>query len=387
MDPISIVTAIAMIFGLLTADAVVNADTVAVQINVPASVARTGYTEDVAERIFTHEFETMNQTRSLLQPPLMRSARQPTIIGVISSSLRLDNFTAALQDLLGLERTRITGAIVTSEPGDQERLLINSSSAYSGAFSLDLTGKGDTERLLRRAALDTMERMQPYRAALFQFNQISASGGKDYSAVVQLAKRELSRPMRAEVLEERSFLQNLLGIVALLNNDLDEAERRFRLSFYWNPSFIVGRINLAFVHVQRDRYQEAIELLTPLIPPGDLRQHLYLSNNSLRSSLLQEAMLNTLATALWAQGDLDGAEAAYKRATHVYGSSAGAYAYWARLLRERGDEQTAAEKEEIARVNALTFENYPEIATLYFWMSPRDNQPLVRRIDVPAFTR
>ena len=60
MDSISIITAIAMIFGLLTADAVVNADTVAVQINVPASVARTGYTEDVAERIFTHEFETMN---------------------------------------------------------------------------------------------------------------------------------------------------------------------------------------------------------------------------------------------------------------------------------------------------------------------------------------
>jgi len=61
VDPISIITAIAMIFGLLTADAVVNADTVAVQINVPASVARTGYTEDVAERIFTHEFETMNR--------------------------------------------------------------------------------------------------------------------------------------------------------------------------------------------------------------------------------------------------------------------------------------------------------------------------------------
>jgi len=219
---------------------------------------------------------------------------------------------------------------------------------------------------------------------LFQFNQISASGGKDYSAVVQLAERELSRPLRAEVLEERSFLQNLLGIVALLNNDLDEAERRFRLSFYWNPGFIVGRINLAFIHVERDRYQEAIDLLTPLIT-GGLRQRLF--NHSRRSAPLQEAMLNTLGTALWALGDLDGAEAAYKRATREHASSAGAYSYWARLLRERGDEQAAAEKEDIARVNALTFENYPEIANLYFWMSPRDNQPLVRRIDVPALTR
>ncbi len=384
MDPISIVTAIAMIFGLLTADAVVNAETVAVQIDVPAAVARTGYTEDVAERIFVHELETINQTRSLLQSQSMRSARQPTIVGVIASSLRLDNFTVALQDLLGLDRTRITGAIVTSAPGERERLLINSSSAYSGAFSLDLSEKGDTERLLRQAAHDTMERVHPYRSALFHFNQISASGGKDYSTVVQLAERELSRPLRAELLEERSFLQNLLGIVALLNNDFAEAERRFRLSFDWNPGFAVGRINLAFIHVERDRYQEAIDLLTPLIA-GGLRQRL--SINSRRSASLQEAILNTLGTALWALGDLDGAEAAYKRATREHPSSAGAYSYWARLLRERGDEQAAVEKEKIARVNALTFENYPEIANLYFWMSPRDNQPLVRRIDVPALTR
>ncbi len=47
----------------------------------------------------------------------------------------------------------------------------------------------------------------------------------------------------------------------------------------------------------------------------------------------------------------------------------------------------AAEKAEIARINALTFENYPEVANLYFWMSPRDNQPLVRRIEAPRLTR
>jgi len=384
VDPISIVSAIAMIFGLLTADAVVNAETVAVQIDVPAAVARTGYTEDVVERIFVHEIETITQTRSLLQSPSMRSSRKPTIVGVIANSLRIDNFTAALQDLLGLDRTRIAGAIVTSAPGDRERLLINSSSAYSGAFSLEISEKGDTEQLLRHAAHDTMQRVHPYRSALFHFEQISASGGKDYSIVVQIAERELSRPLRAEMLEERSFLQNLLGIVALLNNDLNEAERRFRLSFDRSPGFNVGRINLAFVHVERDSYQEAIDLLTPLIA-GGLGQRL--SIPSKRSALLQEAILNTLGTALWAQGDLDGAEAAYKRATREHPSSAGAYSYWARLLRERGDEQAAAEKEKIARVNALTFENYPEIANLYFWMSPRDNQPLVRRTDVPAFTR
>lgn len=152
MDLISITTGVAMLFGLLTADAVVSAETVAVEITVPASVAQTGYSEDVAERIFTHEFETMNQTRSLLRPPVMRPARQPTIVGVVASSLRLDNFTAALQDLLGLERMRIAGAVVAGAPGEGQRLLINSSSAYSGAFALDLREQGEMDRLLRRAA-------------------------------------------------------------------------------------------------------------------------------------------------------------------------------------------------------------------------------------------
>lgn len=382
MDLISIATGAAMIFGLLTADAVVSAETVTVQITVPASVAQTGFSEDVAERIFTHEFETMNQTRSLLRPPVMRPARQPTIVGVISSSLRLDNFTAALQDLLGLERMRIVGAVIAGAPGEGQRLLINSSSAYSGPFSLDLSERGGTDQLLRRAALETMERVQPYRAALFHFYQIARTGGNDYGAVVQLAERELSRPRRPGVMEERSFLENLLGIVALLNYDLDEAERRFRLSFSWNPSFAIGRLNLAFVHVERDRYQEAIDILTPLIASSPERRFPLLGT---RAGPLQEAMHSTLGVALWAQGDLDGAEAAFGRATREFPSSAGAYSYWARLLQERGDTVRAAEKAETARVNALTFENYPEVANLYFWMSPQDNRPLVRRTDVPVY--
>jgi Flp pilus assembly protein TadD len=381
MDLISIATGGALIFGLLTADVVVSAETVAVKITVPASVAQTGYTEDVAEQIFTHQFETMNQTRSLLRPPVIRPARQPTIIGVIAGSLRLDNFTAPLQDLLGLERMRIVGAVVAGAPGEGQRLLINSSSTYSGAFSLDLSERGETDRLLRRAALETMERMQPYRAALFHFDQITRLGGNDFSAVMQLAERELTRPPRAEVLQERSFLENLLGMVALMNNDLDEAERRFRISFSLNPSFDIGRLNLAFVHVERDRYQDAIDILKPLIASNPARRFPLLGT---RARPLQEAMLSTLGVALWAQGDLDGAEAAFSRATREHPSSAGAYSYWARLLRERGDTVRAAEKAENARINALTFENYSEVANLYFWMNPQNNQPLVRRIDTPA---
>jgi len=384
MDPISIALATAMVFGLLTADAVVSADTVGVQINVPAAVAQTGFTQDVAERLFTHEFETMNQTRSLLRPPHMRSAREPTIIGVVARSMRLEDFTSALQDLLGLERMRITGAIVAGAPGEGQRILINSASTYSGAFSLDLSETGGTDRLLRRAALATMERVQPYRAALFHFDQVVRAGGSDFSTVAQMAERELARPRRAEVMEERSFLSNMLGIVALLHNDLDEAERRFRLSFNWNPGFAIGRINLAFVHVQRNRYQDAIDLMTPLIA-GTLEQRYTVLGP--RYGPLREAMHSTVGVALWGLRDFAGADQAFRHAVREHPSSAGAYSYWARLLLERGDAVGAARKAELARLNSLTFENYPEVANLYFWMSPGDNRPMVRRTDAQRLTR
>ncbi len=363
-----------MVFGLLTADAVVSADTVSVNMSVPASVASTGFTQDVAERIFTHEFERMNQTRSLLKPPVMRSAREPTIIGVIANSLRLNDFTSALQDLLGLERMRVTGAIVAGGP-DGNRLLINSASASSGAFSVELTDNGGTERLLRRGALATMEQVQPYRAALFHFDQVMRAGGRDFSTVQAMAERELARPRRAEVLTERSYMENLLGITALLRNDLDEAERRFRRSFNWNTTFAIGKLNLAFVLIQRDRYQEALDVLNPLVALSLEPRFAPVQ----RFGPLRESLHSSIGVARWGLGNLDGAEEAFRTATSEYPDSEAAYTYLSRLLLERGRTAEAAEKAAIARANALTFENYPEVATLYFWMTPRDNQPLVRR--------
>jgi membrane protein required for beta-lactamase induction len=221
-----------------------------------------------------------------------------------------------------------------------------------------------------------MERVQPYRAALYHFEQVIRSGTNDFSAVVAMAERELARPRRAEVLEERSFLQNLLGIIALLRNDLDEAERRFRLSFNWNTSFAIGRLNLAFVHVQRDRFQDAMDIVTPLLA-GGIEQRLTVLGPRFRP--IREALYSTLGVSRWGIGDLDGAEEAFRNAAAEFNESEAAYTYWARLLRARGDTAGAAEKSEIARINALTFENYPEVAGLYFWMSPRTNDPLVRR--------
>jgi hypothetical protein len=98
-----------------------------------------------------------------------------------------------------------------------------------------------------------------------------------------------------------------------------------------------------------------------------------------RVAPLQEALHSTIGVARWGLGDLDGAEASFRAAVRAFPQSEAAHVYWARLTRERGRVAEADALEAIATVNALTFDNYPEVATLFFWMSPTDNQPLQRR--------
>ena len=374
MDPVSIAMAAAMVFGLLSADAVVSANTVTVNVSVPPAVASTGLSQDVAERVFTSEIWRMSQARSLLSPASVRSSRDPTIVGVVANALKLDGFTAALQDLFGLERPRVNASIIYQD-ANRSRLLISGITGQTTNFSLQLDGEAGAEALLRRGATETMEQFEPYRSALYYFEQSLNARSNDFSRTKAVAERELARVPSAETIVRRAFLENLLGVVALMENDKAGAARRFRNSFTTHPIFHVGRLNLGFVLIELDRYQEAIDLLTPLT-------RVTLSPSAAMSGAfapLFEALHSTIGVARWGLGDLDGAELSFRDAVRAFPETEAAYTYWARLLRDRGRTAEAEEKEAIARVNALTFDNYPEVANLFFWMNHKDNQPLVRR--------
>ena len=374
MDPASLALAAAMVFGLLTADAAVSANSVAVSVSVPPAIVQTGFTAEVAERVFTSEFERMSRARSLLRAPSVRSAREPTIVGVIANALKLDNFTGALQDLLGLDHPRVNVAIVVPAP-NRTRLLVNSVSARSGAFTVQVESDAGPEALLRIGAMQTMDQFEPYRSALFHFEQALLSSTHDFTRVKAVAQRELARPSTTATLQENSYLQNLLGIVALMEDDRATAERFFRETFRLNTGFNVGRLNLGFALIELDRYREALDLLTPLVSVS-LIPEIALPG---RTAPLQEALHSTIGVARWGLGDLDGAEASFRTAVRAFPESEAAHVYWARLMRERGRVAEAVALEEIARTNALTFDNYPEVANLFFWMNPKDRQPMQRR--------
>ena len=375
MDPLSVALAAAMAFGLLSADAVISANTVTVNVSVPPAVAYTGLTQEVAEGVFTSEMWRMTQARSMLRAESVRSSRDPTIVGVVANALKLEGVTAALQDMFGLERPRVNASIIY-QGSNRSRLLVSAITGQTSLFSLQLEGEGGPEALLRRGAMQTMEQFEPYRSALHYFEQSLSAGGNDFSRTKAVAERRLAIVPRAETMRERSFLHNLLGIVALMENDRVEAERHFRGSFAENRGFHVGQLNLAFVLIELDRYQDALNILTPMLSLN-LQAGLTLDNGSFAP--LIEALHSTIGVARWGLGDLDGAEASFRAAARAYPQSEAAYTYWSRLLTERGRTAEAAEKMAIARTNSLTFDNYPEVANLFFWMSETDGQPLRRR--------
>jgi predicted Zn-dependent protease len=221
-----------------------------------------------------------------------------------------------------------------------------------------------------------MERIQPYRAALHRFTEIVAAHGTDFAPVLGIIERELGRPVNPDTLDERAYLSNLAGIVALMRRDTDAAEAAFRSAIEARPGFEVGRINLAFGLVQRDHYRAAIDLLEPLVEGGFVRQFSAIAG---RLGPLRATLHNTLGIARWGLGDLDGADREFRRATEAHPESEAAFTYWSQLLAERGNMPGAAAMAAAARANSATFQNYPEVAGLYFWMSPRNSQPLTPR--------
>jgi tetratricopeptide (TPR) repeat protein len=367
MDPTSIALGLAMVFGLIGADAVMNANTIGVQITVPAQVAQAGMTREFAEDVFANEVHRINRVRSLLEPPTVRSSSEPTVVGVLAKSLNLDDFTFALQDLLGLGPVRLSGAVLTGPTG--QRLLMTASSSAVGPFTVDVRGEADTDALLRRGAFAAMQRLQPYRAALHRFVELSDEGGTDFAEVQGVLERELGRPARPETVAQRAFMHNLLGIIGLMRNDLDLAERGFQAAIETKPDFGVGHLNLAFLRVHQDRYDESIAAVRRLLG-GQGRPAI--------GPLAAGAHI-TWGVAAWGLGQRQEAARLFEQATRDYPGTTHAYEYWALLLRELGREAEADEKARIGAANEPFFENFPEVAMLYFWLDPHDQVPLRRR--------
>jgi tetratricopeptide (TPR) repeat protein len=367
MDPMSIAMALALALGLLGADAALSANTLGVHINVPSELGSRGITREIAEEVFANEVARMAQTPSLLAPLEVRSSSEPTVIGAVAKALHLDEITFAMQRTIGLNPMRLTGTVMPADAST--RFVMTASSSSTGSFMIDIKSvDSDYVELIRRAAQLTIERVSPYRAALYHFSEAAKSPKPDFSRTEVIAQRDLQEQLRTETVVRRAFFHNLLGIVALMRDD-DRAADHFQAAIDHMPTLAAAHLNLAFLDVYRDRYGVAIERVKGVLQPKPMT----------KVPQLLAAAYTTWGVAAWALGRHDEAEAKFAQAAEEYWGTAAAYDYWGDMLIALGRTSEGEAKKQLAIANLPFFENFPEVALLYFDLDPADDSPLVRR--------
>ncbi len=121
--------------------------------------------------------------------------------------------------------------------------------------------------------------------------------------------------------------------------------------------------------MEQDRYEAAIEIVRPVIE----------GRAAPRNPAIDAAGHTISGVANWALKRHHLAEKHFAEATRINPITSDAFEYWGAMLVELGRTAEGAEKHRIGAQNLALFEQYPEIALLYFWLTERDGVPLARR--------
>lgn len=249
------------LMGLITGEAVLNANTLAVTISVPPRVADMGFTRQAAEEIFAAEVKRIVNVPSTISRPSMRISSRKSVVGVISESLQLGGLTTAIQDLFGQDTVRVTGALLREN--ENYRLVLTVSDRDSMPVQLDIRrDDNDVVAVLRDGATATFERVAPYRVALSRF----LAGIKGDQAQLARSRVDTTNALQLPVQRGRESewagLNTLDALLHLMANDTREANTSFRRA-YADPNIsegakAIGETNYAFMAINGRQPAEAL---------------------------------------------------------------------------------------------------------------------------------
>jgi tetratricopeptide (TPR) repeat protein len=374
MDLTTIVATLMVTFGLFTANAVVESDVVTVEFNVPAKYSNAGYGAEVAQNIFLSELQDILDIKSVTPGRIVRGSNDRTVVSALAESLKLQDMTYSLQRALGYNVARIHANVV--HDGDETSLVVLGQVRKGKEFKFSLTRRPDEPlvSLIRRGAHETAYQMEPYLALLY-FVQTSQSC-EALPKTTQLIRTQIANLAAPGHSAPRSQYHNLLGIAALFCSDSKTAREAFGAAMDADPTNASAILNLAFVEIYEDRYVEAERVARRVLEPTPM---------TAPPEVISAAHL-IWAAALVGQHNPAEAERQIAKAIALYAYSSSAYEFWAQIKESQGDLMAAERMRNKAIENSLYFENYGELAVLYFEVAWRDGQPLQRnKYGNPAF--
>lgn len=366
MDLTTFSLAVGLIIALLGFDTMLHPRDVVLEAQVASRAEKVVITEEMLTDILTEEVGRISETPSVIAHPIIQVGRPDGIAISIAEALHVPSVAYAFQSQFGMQPDHIKLRLFAEEATAKVLVTGFGGRRFNGFQQEVVQQKNETiVALAHRASVIAVARIDPYITALNLMQRHTDDRDfHDCETIIQYAMAQLPpTPVNAE----RSRFENLLGIIALFRNDASRAHALFHAAMVSDPGNPVPPLNAAFANMALDQDQEAVSHMRELIerdPPTD-------------PTLLSTAYL-TLAGSRLGTGDIPGAEEAIVQSIGVYPNSSTAYALWSEIRRAAGD-QTAAERLQGQALAATKyFENYAEIAALYFRMAWRNGEPVIR---------
>lgn len=365
MDPTTLFAAVLVAVGLLGADAVLYSGSVQVEIAAPPEIKGTVIDRGTVEAEFDSKLNEVAETVSVVRPPEMRSNSEQGLGMALAEAANVQNVAFALQSSFGLTPDRMRFALY-SENGEV-RGLVSGGSHHISSFSTVMVPEKDEPLLnfVQRCALWGVSQLAPYSTTLYLLQQHAADGNfTDVVALTEHAKALLPPTPHSF---DRSLFENVLGLVALFKNDKQAARDAFERAMQADPTNPVPFLNAAFTDLQFDEYQRAADRMAQLIrlaPPQN-------------KALLSTAYF-TWGAAFMGLKDLKNADQKLAEAVRINPKSSSALHLWSEEKALAGDKVASERLAQAALANTATFENYAEVAALYFHLSWGDNEPVTR---------
>ncbi len=365
MDLTTLAATLLLALGLLGANAVIHANSIIVEVAAPPKTDKVTIDQTTLEQEFQEQVFSIAKVTSVVLPPEIHASNNQGIGMALAKEANLENVAYALQSELGYNPDKLRFALYL-ENGSL-RGLVSGSGHNVGSFRQVLVPQQDETVLafVRRGALWGASQLAPYVTALYLV-QLHAPD-KDFTDVVALIEQAKNRLPPAPINFDRSAFDNLLGIIALFRNDPKAAAPLFEQAITEYPPGSVAVLNAAFTDLQLDRNQSAADRMEALVrqAPPDNRV------------LLSTAYV-TWSAAEMARHDYKRADQLLAQSVQINPDSTTALDLWAELKDLMGDKAAATELRQRTLQSSETFENYGEVATLYFHLSWQDNQPVTR---------
>ena len=365
MELTTLATALLLALGLLGTDAVIHANSVVVEVSAPPKTDKINIDQTTIEQEFGDQLYAIGRIESVVEPPEIRVSGDQGIGMALAKEIRLETVAHALQGELGYRPDQLRLALFIED--GSIRGLVSGNSRRVGSFRQVLVPQKDEALLnfVHRCALWGASQLAPYATSVYLLQKHAAD--KDFTDVVALIEQAKAKLPPAPVHFDLAAFDNLLGIIALFRNDPKAARVLFDTAIAEYPSGAVAVLNAAFTDLQLDDERKAAERMQQLVnnaPPAN-------------KTLLSTAYF-TWAAAEMGLHDLAQADQLLVKSSRADPQSATGLDLWADLKELLGDKAAAADLRRQALQATETFENYAEVAALYFQLAWRDNQPVAR---------